>query len=79
MIRLSALVVAAATIVTASAYAQTGDTGAAPTGGGATTANTSTGQTTPLPGASKSQGTTSLDRGIQKKDNEIPGQVCKGC
>ena len=40
---------------------------------------TSTGATVPNPGASQSAGTTSLDRGIQDRDNKIDSSICKGC
>ncbi len=40
---------------------------------------TSTGETVPNPGASQSEGTTSLDRGIQQDDNKIQNGICKGC
>ena len=70
-----------------SAHAQEQGSGAAGapasgTGGGAGVRSgniTSTGQTVPLPGASKSSGTTSLDRGVQRKDDDIQGSICKGC
>ena len=61
------------------AYAQTSRSSEPPATTRGGTANTSTGQTTPIPGGSKSQGTTSLDKGVQQKDDAIPGQVCKGC
>jgi hypothetical protein len=70
------------TLAATSLFAQTNDQ-ANPQDPRAGTSNrgniTSTGQTVPIPGASKSQGTTSLDLGIQRKDNEIPSSVCKGC
>ena len=40
---------------------------------------TSTGATVPNPGASQSAGTTSLDKGIQERDNKIDSGICKGC
>ena len=40
---------------------------------------TSTGETVPNPGASQGAGTTSLDRGIQERDNKIDSGICKGC
>lgn len=49
-------------------------------GAGARTSHiTSTGETVPNPGASQSGGTTSLDQGIQRKDNDIDSSICKGC
>lgn len=72
-----------AVIITASsaaAFAQDTSRSASPRAGTANEGNiTNTGQTVPIPGGSKSEGTTSLDRGVQQKDNEIPGSVCKGC
>jgi len=40
---------------------------------------TPTGQTMPLPGVSKSEGTTALDRGIQQRDDAITSGICRGC
>lgn len=40
---------------------------------------TSTGETVPNPGASQSAGTTSMDKGIQSRDNKIDSGICKGC
>ncbi len=40
---------------------------------------TSTGETVPNPGASQSGGTTSMDKGIQQRDNKIDSSICKGC
>ena len=40
---------------------------------------TSTGETVPNPGVSQGAGTTSLDRGIQERDNKIDSGICKGC
>ena len=40
---------------------------------------TSTGETVPNPGASQSGGTTSMDKGIQQRDNSIDTSICKGC
>ena len=58
----------------------TGTPASGPGGAGVRSGNiTSTGQTVPLPGASKSSGTTSLDRGVQRKDDDIQGSICKGC
>jgi hypothetical protein len=71
------------TLGATSLFGQTGDRPNPPQDLRAGTSNrgniTSTGQTVPIPGASQSQGTTSLDLGIQRKDNEIPSSVCKGC
>ncbi len=67
----------------ASAHAQGGagaHEGASTAGAGARAGNiTSTGETVPNPGASQSGGTTSLDRGIQSRDNKIDTGICKGC
>jgi hypothetical protein len=40
---------------------------------------TGTGETVPNPGASQSSGTTSLDRGVYRRDQQIENSVCKGC
>ncbi len=40
---------------------------------------TSTGATVPNPGASQGAGTTSMDKGIQQRDNKIDSSICKGC
>ncbi|MDR3463400.1 MAG: hypothetical protein P4L76_13895 [Beijerinckiaceae bacterium] len=40
---------------------------------------TSTGQTVPNPGVSQGDGTTPLDRGIEREDDRIQGRICKGC
>ena len=40
---------------------------------------TSTGATVPNPGVSQSGGTTSLDKGVQARDNKIDSGICKGC
>jgi hypothetical protein len=38
-----------------------------------------TGKTMPKPGASQGEGTTPLDRGIQRRDELITNGICKGC
>ncbi len=49
-------------------------------GAGIRTGNiTSTGETVPNPGASQSAGTTPMDRGIERNDNQIQSSICKGC
>ena len=49
-------------------------------GAGIRTGNiTSTGETVPNPGASQSAGTTPMDRGIERQDNQIQSSICKGC
>ena len=40
---------------------------------------TGTGETVPNPGASQGAGTTSMDKGIQDRDNKIDSSICKGC
>ena len=40
---------------------------------------TATGQTVPNPGASQSAGTTPLDRGIQRRDDQLQNSICRGC
>ena len=40
---------------------------------------TPTGETVPIPGASQSDGTTAMDRGIQQEDTKIQSSICKGC
>ena len=40
---------------------------------------TSTGATVAHPGASQSGGTTSMDVGVERRDNKIDGSICKGC
>ena len=40
---------------------------------------TGTGATVPNPGASQGAGTTPLDRGVERRDDQIGGSICKGC
>ncbi len=40
---------------------------------------TGNGTTMPHPGASQSDGTTSLDRGIEQNDDSIMRGICRGC
>ena len=40
---------------------------------------TSTGQTVPHPGASQGDGVTSLDRGIQQRDDQLSKSICGNC
>ena len=40
---------------------------------------TGTGATVPRPGVSQSDGSTPLDRAIQKQDNKIDNSICSGC
>jgi hypothetical protein len=40
---------------------------------------TATGATVPHPGVSQSDGTTALDRGIEREDDRIQRGICKGC
>ena len=38
-----------------------------------------TGRVLPYPGASNSAGTTSIDRGIEQRDDLIDSSLCSGC
>ncbi len=38
-----------------------------------------TGKTLPHPGVSQAEGTTELDRSIQRQDDRIEESICKGC
>ena len=72
---------AAAVILPGVAQSQTSSEGGPADGGAGVRSGhiTSTGETVPNPGASQGAGTTSMDKGIQERDNKIDTSICKGC
>ena len=82
-----AVILLAATMAGAAAYAQDNGGGlvapeiSKPTPGHLLDQDylTSTGATVPRPGASQSGGPTPLDRAIQQQDNKIDNSICNGC